>query len=97
MDQSIYNITQLEIEFLKEALSLLSRVRNATLSMPTARVSEPENGFVTDDAHRRILRRGAGDIFPPFLLLVIEVERLNNNVRSSTNGYVRRSQTARQH
>ncbi|KAF4415352.1 hypothetical protein FACUT_13472 [Fusarium acutatum] len=97
IDQSPYNITQLDLESLKEVLSPLTHVRNVTLSMPLAQVSEPEDCYVVDDAHLRIWRRGAGDTFHPSLLPVIEVERLSNNVHSSTNRYVSSLQTAPYH
>ncbi|EWG50108.1 hypothetical protein FVEG_09431 [Fusarium verticillioides 7600] len=84
IDQSPYNITQLDLESRKEALSSLNHVRNVTLSMPLTQVSEPEDAYVVDDAHLRIWRRGAGDRFHPSLLPVMEVERLSSNVYSST-------------
>lgn len=95
IDQSPYNITQLDLESLKEALSSLNHVRDITLSMPLTQVSEPEDAYVVDDAHLRIWRRGAGDRFHPSLLPVIEVERLSSNVYSSTKRYVSSVQTAR--
>ncbi|KAF5555304.1 hypothetical protein FNAPI_6160 [Fusarium napiforme] len=95
IDQSPYNITQLDLESLKEALSSLNHVRNVTLSMSLTQVSEPEDGYVVDDAQLRIWRRGAGDRFHPSLLPVIEVERLSSNVYSSTKRYIGSFQTSR--
>ncbi|EXK40847.1 hypothetical protein FOXG_10775 [Fusarium oxysporum f. sp. lycopersici 4287] len=88
IDQSPYNITQLDLESLKEVLSPLNHVRNVTLSMPLAQVSEPEDGYVVEDAHLRIWRRGVGDRYHPALSPIIEVERLSSNVYSSTKRYV---------
>ncbi|KAM5513401.1 hypothetical protein FOXYSP1_08201 [Fusarium oxysporum f. sp. phaseoli] len=89
IDQIPYNITQLDLESLKEALSPLNHVRNLTLSMPLAQVSEPEDGYVIKDAHLRIWRRGAGDRYHPALSPIIEVERLSSNVYSSTKRAVK--------
>lgn len=88
IDQSPYNITQLDLESLKEVLSPLNHVRNVTLSMPLAQVSEPEDGYVVEDAHLRIWRRGVGDRYHPALSPIIEVERLSSNVYSSTKRYI---------
>lgn len=88
INQSPYNITQLDLGSLKEALSTLNHVRNVTLSMPLAQVSEPEDGYVVEDAHLRIWRRGAGDRYHPALSPIIEVERLSSNVYSSRKRYV---------
>ncbi|EWZ38750.1 hypothetical protein FOZG_10290 [Fusarium oxysporum Fo47] len=52
INQSPYNITQLDLGSLKEALSTLNHVRNVTLSMPLAQVSETEDGYVVEDAMR---------------------------------------------
>jgi hypothetical protein len=93
IDQSPYNITRLDLEFLKQALLPVKQVRNITLSMPLAHVSEPEDGYVDDDTHLRIWRRGAGDRFHPALSPVIQVERLDSNVYSSTHRYVSRLPT----
>ncbi|EXL58200.1 hypothetical protein FOCG_05142 [Fusarium oxysporum f. sp. radicis-lycopersici 26381] len=89
IDQSPYNITQLDLESLKEVLSPLNHARNVTLSMPLAQVSEPEDGYVVEDAHLRIWRRGVGDRYHPALSPIIEVERLSSNVYSSTKRAVK--------
>jgi hypothetical protein len=88
IDQSPYNVTQLGIESLKEALAPLKQVKNITLSMPLAHVSEPEDGYIVDSAHLRIWRRGPGDRFHPSLLPAFEVEHFSSNAYSSTVRYV---------
>lgn len=88
INQSPYNITKLDLGSLKEVLSPLNYVRNVTLSMPLAQVSEPEDGYVVENAHLRIWRRGVGDRYHPALSPIIEVARLSSNTYLSTKRYV---------
>ncbi|KAM0351837.1 hypothetical protein ACHAPU_002350 [Fusarium lateritium] len=89
IDQSPYDITQLSIESLKEALAPMQQVKTITLSMPLAGVSEPEDGYVVDSAHLRIWRRGPGDRFHPSLLPVFGVDNFSSNVHCSTDRTVK--------
>jgi sensor domain CHASE-containing protein len=89
IDQSPYNITQLGIESIKEALAPLNQVKNITLSMPLASVSDPEDGYIVDTAHLRIWRRGSGDRFHPALVPVFDVDRFCSHVHSTEDRYVR--------
>ncbi|KAF5676107.1 hypothetical protein FHETE_2234 [Fusarium heterosporum] len=89
IDQSPYNVTQLSIESLHKALTPLEQVKNVTISMPLARVSEPEDGYVVDNTHLRIWRRGSGDRFHPSLLPVFEVDNFSSNVHSNRDRSVR--------
>ncbi|CAG7556444.1 unnamed protein product [Fusarium equiseti] len=89
IDQSPYNITQLGIDSIKEALAPLDQVKNITLSMPLASVSDPEDGYIVDTAHLRIWRRGSGDRFHPALLPVFDVGRFSSNVHSTEDRKVK--------
>ncbi|KAF4944214.1 hypothetical protein FSARC_14729 [Fusarium sarcochroum] len=89
IDQSPYNVTQLDIESLREALKSLQQVKNITLSIPLAQVSDPEDGYIDDSAGLRIWRRGAGDHFHPALSPVIKVESFDKDVYSSTDRKVK--------
>jgi len=83
INQNPFNITQLGIESVKEALASLKQVKNITLSMPLASVSDPEDGYIVDTTHLRIWRRGPGDRFHPALLPVFEVDRFSSHVHST--------------
>ncbi|KAL6414110.1 hypothetical protein AUP68_00626 [Ilyonectria robusta] len=92
MDQSPYNITQLDIESLRKVLSHLERVGNVTLSMPLAQCAEPEDGHIDDatlPSSLRIWRRGAGDRFHPALYPLIDKERFDSNIYSSKDRVIR--------
>ncbi|KAF5006784.1 hypothetical protein FDECE_6838 [Fusarium decemcellulare] len=93
-DQSPYNLTQLNIEQLRMALSHLERVNNVTLSIPLAQSAGPEDGYIDDAAlpsGLHIWRRGAGDRFHPSLHPIVKKKHLASSVYSSKDRQVKLS------
>ncbi|KAI6754787.1 hypothetical protein HG530_012539 [Fusarium avenaceum] len=83
LDPKPYDITNLSVGQLKQALSHLGLEKNITVSTPLTEHVEPEDGYIEHDElypRLKIWRRGAGDLYHPVLYPIISKEGLGSSI-----------------